>query len=115
MSLKTIFKKAADIAFKVAGDVKITATIKTVIDDGMSDPIFNLKTVNAIREEFTQDDFRGLIFRDLIQPYDLKLIMLCKDVNTIDTNDKILIDNLEYSVFGVTKDPADATWIVGIR
>ena len=28
---------------------------------------------------------------------------------------KIYIDDLEYTVFGVTKDPADATWIVGIR
>ena len=115
MSLKNIFKKAADIAFKVAGDVKISVVIKTVIDDGMTDPIISLNTVDAIREEFTQDDFRGLIFRDLIQPYDLKLIMLCKDVNSIDTNDKIYIDDLEYTVFGATKDPADATWIVGIR
>lgn len=115
MSLKSIFKKAADIAFKVAGDVKIPVTIKTIIDDGFTEPFVNLKTVNAIREEFTQDDFRGLIFRDLIQPYDLKLIILFKDIISIDTNDKIYIDGLEYSVFGVTKDPADATWIVGIR
>lgn len=113
--LKSIFQKAADIAFKVLGDVKIPVTIKTIYDDGISVPIITLKTVNAIREEFKQDDFRGLIFRDLIQPYDMKLIILCKDINNIDTNDTIYVDSLEYSVFGVTKDAADTIWIVGVR
>lgn len=115
MSLKNIFKKAAKIAFKVAGDVKIRATITSVSDNGIDDPVTTSVTVDAIREEFSQDDFRGLIFRDLIQPYDLKLIILFSAISHIDTNDKVIIDGLEYSVFGVEKDAADATWTIGIR
>lgn len=115
MSLKSTMKKAAKIAFKIAGDIKIDVTFKNIVDDGMTEPIITETSTKAIRESFDSLEIRGLIFRDEIQPYDIKLIVLCDELPTIDTNDKVIINNIEYSVFGCQKDPANATWTIGIR
>jgi len=115
MGLKSIFQKAAKTAFKVADDVKIEVIFKSVVDNGIDDPEINQNPVDAIRMEFEAIDYRELSFKSLIQPYDYKLIILQENLPSVDTNDKILIDNIEYSIVGFDKDPADVTWIIGIR
>jgi hypothetical protein len=115
MGLKGIFQKAANIAFTVAGDVKITAVFTNIIDNGIDDPVSVYRTVNAIRLEFNADDYRSLTFKELIQPMDSKLLVKCSEISEFDSNDKIIIDGFEYSIIGYEKDAADAVWTIGIR
>jgi len=115
MGLKNVFKKAADIAFKVAENVKVNAIFTSITDNGFEDPVIAQVTVEAIRMEFVADDYRALSFRELIQPYDLKLLIKCDDLSNIDSNDKLTIDGIEYSIIGCEKDAADAVWTIGIR
>jgi len=115
MKLKSIMKKAADIAFKVAGDAKLYITFKSVVDDGFTDPTITETNVYAIRENFTTEDIRSLKFGANIQPYDMKLLVKCNDLDSVDTNDKVIVDSIEFSIFGIDKDPADAVWTIGVR
>jgi len=115
MGLKTIFKKAAKTAFAVAGDVKISVTFRNVTDNGFEDPVTTDTVIEVIRMEFEAEDYRELNFKELIQAYDFKLIALYDDMNSVDMNDKVFIDTVEYSIIGVDKDAADATWTIGIR
>jgi hypothetical protein len=115
-SLKSIFKKTAKIAFKVAGDVKKEITfINTGFDNGIDEVITTSTTVYAIRENFIERDYHELSFKEMIQPTDIKLLILCQDIAEIDTNDKVLIDGKEYLIIGRDKDAADILWTVGVR
>lgn len=112
-----IFQKGAITAFKVAkklGVVK-TATFKSIYNDGFESTETLTTNVQVIREDFTQDDIRGLIFRDKIQPTDIKLIALGTKIEKIDTDDIFTIEDVDYTVFGCTIDAANAAWIVGVR
>lgn len=114
----TIFKKAANVAFRVAKKLGVVhyATFKSVFDNGMDDASVTLiEKVEVIKERFTQDDIRGLMFRDKIQPSDIKLLVRGRDVSDIDTDDVFIIDEVEYTVFGCELDAAGAVWTVGVR
>lgn len=112
-----IFQKGAKTAFKVAkklGVVK-TATFKSVYNNGFESTETIIENLDVIREGFTQDDIRGLMFRDKIQPTDIKLIVLGTKIEKIDTDDIFTIESVDYTVFGCTIDAANAAWIVGVR
>lgn len=115
--MANIFTKAAKSAFKIAKGlgVVINVNFKSVYDDGFDDVITTTTTVEAIRESFSQEDVRGLIFRDKIQPTDIKLMILGSKVSNIDTDDVIEIDGIDYTVFGCEIDSAGAVWTVGVR
>jgi len=115
MGLKQVFKKAAKTAFKVADDVKINAIYRTINDDGFNPIYTNDVDLEVIRLEFTADDYRELSFKDLIQPLDFKILILCEDISSVDMNDTVIIDSIEYSIIGFEKDAADAVWTVGLR
>lgn len=112
-----IFQKGAKTAFKIAkklGTVK-TATFKSISNNGFESSETTTEGLDVIREGFTQDDIRGLIFRDKIQPTDIKLIVLGSKVEKVDTDDIFTIEDIDYTVFGCTIDAANAAWIIGVR
>lgn len=113
----SVFHKAAKIAFKVAKKLELIhkSEFKSVFDNGMDEPTVTVIPADVIKERFTMDDFRGLIFRDKIQPTDIKLYVLGRNVPDIDTDDIFIIDDIEYTVFGCEIDAAKAMWTVGIR
>ena len=115
--MSNIFNKAAKIAFSVAGRLGVlkSAVFKSITDNGIDDPTSTSLTVDVIREDFTQEDIRGLIFRDKIQPTDAKLLVLGSLISSIDMNDTFTIDGIEYTVFGYQLDAANAVWTVGVR
>ena len=113
----SIFHRAARTVFRVAKRLKTVhnAIFRSVFDNGMDDPIIIDTPVEIIKERFTQDDIRGLIFRDKIQPSDIKILVLGAKVAKIDTDDVFEIDDIEYTVFGCELDAAGAVWTVGVR
>lgn len=115
--MASIFHKTAKIAFKVAKKLDLIhqAIFKSIYDDGFDDPVITESNVEVIKERFTQDDIRGLMFRDKIQPSDIKLYVLGTKVPKVDTDDIFKIDSVEYTVFGCELDGAGAMWTVGVR
>lgn len=115
--MANIFNNAAKIAFNVAGKLKLlkSATFKSIVDNGIDDPTYTSTIVDVIREDFTQEDIRGLIFRDKIQPTDVKLLVLGSKISAIDMDDTFTVDGIEYTVFGSQLDAAGAVWTVGVR
>lgn len=113
----SIFHKAAKTAFRVAKRLGLMHNVvfKSVYDNGLDEPVIKEIAAEAIKERFTMDDFRGLIFRDKIQPTDIKLYVLGAKVPDIDTDDIFTIDNIDYTVFGCEIDAAKAMWTVGVR
>lgn len=113
----SIFHKAAKTAFKVAKKLDLVhkATFKSVFDNGLDEPVITEIAAEVIKERFTMDDIRGLIFRDKIQPTDIKLYVLGKNVPDVDTDDIFVIDGIDYTVFGCEIDAAKAMWTVGVR
>jgi hypothetical protein len=113
----SIFHKAAKTAFRVAKRLGLVhnAIFKSVYDNGLDEPIIKEIPAEVIKERFTIDDIRGLIFRDKIQPTDIKLYVLGAKVSDVDTDDIFIIDNIEYTVFGCEIDAAKAMWVVGVR
>lgn len=114
----SIFNKAAKIAFKVAKKLDLIKIVdfKSVYDNGIDDSVTTVVSdIDAIREDFTQDDIRGLIFRDKIQPTDIKLLIKGADISNVTTSDFFIIDGEEFSVFGCSTDAANAVWTIGVR
>ena len=113
----SVFHKGAKTAFRVAKRLKLihNAVFKSVYDNGMDDKVVTNITCEVIKERFTQDDIRGLIFRDKIQPSDIKIFVLGSKIAAIDTDDVFEIAGIEYTVFGCEVDAAGAVWTVGIR
>ena len=113
-------QRLARIPFNVAARLGVTYTVtyKSVTDNGIDDPVIVQKTIKkVVRESFTQDDIRGLIFRDKIQPTDIKLLVLGEQIGSIkiNTSDVFIIEDIEYTVFGCQLDPASAVWTIGVR
>lgn len=113
----SVFHKGAKTAFRIAKKLGVVhkANFKSVNDNGFDDPVVENVPVEVIKERFTQDDIRGLMFRDKIQPSDIKLYVLGTKVSEIDTNDVFEINGIDYTVFGCELDAAGAVWTVGVR
>lgn len=113
----SVFHNAARTAFRVAKKLGVLykATFKSIVDNGIDDPVTTEIPVEVIREKFEERDIRGLIFRDKIQPSDIKLLVLGAKISEIDTNDVFNINGIDYTVFGCELDPAGAVWTVGVR
>jgi len=113
----SVFINGAATAFRVAKRLGLvhSATFNRIVDNGMDEPVVTNITVDVIKERFTQDDIRGLIFRDKIQPSDIKLLTQGVKIGDVDTNDKFTINSIEYTVYGCEIDAAGALWTIGVR
>ena len=113
----SVFHKGAKTAFRIAKKLGVVhnAVFKSINDNGFDDPVVVSVPVEVIKERFNQDDIRGLMFRDKIQPSDIKLYVLGTKVSEIDTNDIFEISGIDYTVFGCELDAAGAVWTVGVR
>lgn len=113
----SIFHRAAKTAFRVAKKLGLihSAIFRSVSDNGMDDAVVSDVGVEVIKERFNQDDIRGLMFRDKIQPSDIKLLIQGIKISEINTDDIFIIGGVEYTVFGCEVDAAGAVWTVGVR
>jgi len=114
MGMTEIFKKAADIVFKVAGDLKVAITILSINDNGIDEPTTETINTYAIVEKNISESIQNLSFGKLFQPDNILIYIVARNLPPLDTNDKIIMNGIEYSIFGVDIDTANAVYTIGL-
>lgn len=119
MGLKDTIKSAVGSGFTALGDLKTTVTFKT----HTANPSYN-PTTQAISESSTSVSVTGVLARynrrqidgQVIQPNDQKFLFLQSAITFSPTLiDSVIISGAEWQVIDVSKDPADAIWVMQIR
>ena len=84
------------------------------------DPVYGIPVVNPPIDTSSRGVFSGFDKEEIedeeIKPTDIKLIILQNEITTKPREgDEIIEGANAYKVFRIKKDPADATYILGIR
>lgn len=121
MGLKTTFKKGAELLFKKFKDAVKSGTYYSITDDGF-DTNSTSFTVRVIEESFNEKDIKYLSFSDLIQPNDVKGILLGVDLpaelhSQIDKLDIIQEDSSvkTYTIVSFDRDPLSIVYTILLR
>lgn len=113
MGLETIFKKAARKVFTLFKDAVRVGTYHSIVDTGFesSDTPY---TVSIIAASFEEKDIKYLPFSELIQPQDVKGLVMGEEVpdvvvhsqiDKIDIYEKNGVDLVTYTVVSYAADP----------
>lgn len=118
MALKKVFVKAAATVFKVFKDAIKTGTLVIVNDNGFDDSTESPYTVRVIQTKFTKEDIEHSSFYELVQPTDVKGLVLGEELPTgvdMKTVDLLRIGEVEYSIVEYETDPYGVLYTLLLR
>jgi len=125
MSLKDVFLKAADTAFKVFDSVTHNSSYVRISESSWADvpPTETLYPAKLILAEFSQKDIYSLPFSALIQPTDMKGLIRGSELpRPLKTSDLVRVpasdqfpEAREFHVVAWSVDPADALYVILLR
>ena len=122
MSLKTTFINAAKTIFTVFSSLIVKVNYVVVVQDGFDVDTENEYAVDMIIDTFAERDVQFLSFSALVQPTDVKGLILGQDlrdkgVHKLSTSDLIvrIDDGTEYSIIAYNTDPAEALYTLLLR
>lgn len=120
MSLKDVFHQGASTVFTVFKSLLHSVSYVVVTDDGFNPIVRQHHPMKAIVDSFTAKDVQTLAFAELIQPTDVKGLILGSSLKGISVSTKdYLVDldegNKEYAVVALSTDPAKAVFTLLLR
>lgn len=118
MTLQTTFIEAARTVFEVFASLVHDSVYIQVEDDGFGTGTPVETPVGIIHDSFSKNDVQVVPFADLIQPTDIKGLILGEELTVeLSTRDMVRDNSTgeEYSVVAWTTDPARAVVTVLLR
>lgn len=114
-----VFHKGAETIFKVFAEIAHSATYVTVAynDFEGESPVETSTTIEVIMDTFSERDVQFLSFSALLQPTDIKGLVRGTQLSGVEmgTNDKVVIDSVDYHVIAYSTDPAGAVYTLALR
>jgi hypothetical protein len=116
MGLKRVFVKGAALTFKIFKEAVKDGYLVVVDDTGFDDATETTYPVRVIADSFTKEDAEQSSFYDLVQPTDVKGLILGEEISVeIKTVDLIRIDDVDYSIVEYDTDPYGVLYTLLLR
>ena len=117
MALNQVFINAAATIFRVFASLIHEGTYIEISDDGFETVTRTETIIDVILDNFAERDVQFLSFSALIQPTDVKGLVRGEELTDVrvSTEDKIVIDEVEYSIIAFNTDPTNAVYTFLLR
>lgn len=106
MSIKNVFIKGVNTAFKIFVDAVVSASYVVTDDDGWGTVVIVKHPCRVLISSFTQEDISTVTFSSLIQPTDVQGLVPGEDLSVImSTKNTIEVDSTTYDIVAFDTAP----------